>query len=83
MYIMTLNRLLRTALVNIPNIFDAHSIMCDYGREFNHKSVYVERRGVGIHLIRDAVIHIRNRLVVFLRSLLDQRTCGIAASVVR
>ena len=57
--------------------------MCDYGREFSHKSVYVERHGVGIHLIRDAVIHIRNRLAVFLRSLPDQRTCGIAASVVR
>ena len=55
---MTLNRLLRTALVNIPNanMFEAHSIMCDYGREFSHKSVYVERHGVGIHLIRDAVI---------------------------
>ena len=84
-YIMTLSRLLRTALVNIPNanIFDAHSIMYDYGREFNHKSVYVERHGVGIHLIRDAVIHIRNRLAAFLRGLPDQRTCGIAASVVR
>ena len=82
---MTLNRLLRTALVNIPNanIFDTHSIMCDYGREFSHKSVYVERHGVGIHLIRDAVIHIRNRLAAFLRSLPDQRTSGIAASVVR
>ena len=76
---------IHTALVNIPNanIFDAHSIMCDYGREFSHKSVYVEQHGVGIHLIRDAVIHIRNRLAAFVRSLPNQRTCGIAVSAVR
>ena len=86
-YIMGLNRLLRLALADITNvhIFDSHRIMCDYSQDFkhSHKSVYLERHGVGIHLSQDAVMHINNQLATYLRSFPAQHTRSHATSGVR